>query len=1051
MKKILLVIFLMTVNIFAQYTYQGINNFPPLTLWAVQDEDDKLYYYVIEENHIHENEEGEIDGISGDEDIEAFTISPDGDIYLMNNVHNSKLYKISGDQVDGDEDTPVTAEYIGNTGLSAGSSSSEITNLQFIDGVLYGISKNNKTVYSIDLNDASVTVVSTLNVNGSFRVDGLTLGSDGVIYLNKTNSKKSELWKFDGSITSGSISKVLELTSSKKIEAIAAHPNGFIYAADDKKLYKIDPITQTYTHVANHKEDIEGMDFYFTGESQEDDPEPEADLSLSKTVSNENPEDGDEVLFTVTLTNNGPDAASNIEVTDELMDGLDFQAYSVTHGTFANVEGNTYRWNIDQLESGVEAVLTVTVQINISAVNESFFDLGVASDYNLFVLEDLIQPSSDTEGKAAVGGDAILGTYSVGYKLPAPDNPTIALLVGEDLEFTTGAVYGGDVVYGEDSISFPINGCVQGSIYHLSDLPVDFDEAKVELKNLSIQLSEYNPTGTTVLEYSKLQLVGNLPGLNVFEVNGDDLTTVSEVLITVPNAAVVLVNISGDNIDWGGGLVVTGTDISNVLYNFYEAEELTIGQIDVTGSILAPLANVNFVSGVQNGQMIAKSVTGSGQFNNVKFVGNVPIDETLTNLAEITNAGEIDPNLENNSAQASVQIESEDNSSLVVGGNGNWQIANSFGEGEIIWTLLQGSGSDLYAGTWGGIIYGSNDLGVSWSRINPDMNVAYVWALAEDQNFLFAGTEQGLYKKNTQGAWNLIAHEAKDVRALVTYQNSIYAGVWGYGIFESTDNGANWNHLGNESDKFAVQDIIFNPNGEMFVATFNDGVYKYSSANNKFTKLTIDYSHIWSLGVTSTGGLFAGTYGNGLYHSTDNGENWQHVFDVTASYIYSISVDQDDHVYASSWTTGVFVLTEALESGWMPIGMGGFGVSCLLNMKDSQSILAGTKNGELFRNDSPLTSVSSEIEIPAEFNLSQNYPNPFNPSTIIEFSIPQSEFVSIKVFNLIGEEVATLLNKEMNGGAHKVKFNPSNLSSGIYFYQISAGDFNEVKKMILLK
>lgn len=89
--------------------------------------------------------------------------------------------------------------------------------------------------------------------------------------------------------------------------------------------------------------------------------------------------------------------------------------------------------------------------------------------------------------------------------------------------------------------------------------------------------------------------------------------------------------------------------------------------------------------------------------------------------------------------------------------------------------------------------------------------------------------------------------------------------------------------------------------------------------------------------------------------------------------------------------------------------------------------------------------------VPTEYTLSQNYPNPFNPSTKITFSLPQRQNVSLKVYNVIGQLVATLASKEFEAGTHVVNFNASNLSSGIYFYTMNAGDYTVTKKMMLVK
>jgi len=110
-----------------------------------------------------------------------------------------------------------------------------------------------------------------------------------------------------------------------------------------------------------------------------------------------------------------------------------------------------------------------------------------------------------------------------------------------------------------------------------------------------------------------------------------------------------------------------------------------------------------------------------------------------------------------------------------------------------------------------------------------------------------------------------------------------------------------------------------------------------------------------------------------------------------------------------------------------------------------------------------------QAQLPTEYSLSQNYPNPFgkaipsgNPSTIIKYSIAASQqspllgevgggLVTLKVYNILGQEVATLVNKNQKAGNYEVEFNASNLTSGVYFYRLQSGSFIESKKMLLLK
>ena len=113
-------------------------------------------------------------------------------------------------------------------------------------------------------------------------------------------------------------------------------------------------------------------------------------------------------------------------------------------------------------------------------------------------------------------------------------------------------------------------------------------------------------------------------------------------------------------------------------------------------------------------------------------------------------------------------------------------------------------------------------------------------------------------------------------------------------------------------------------------------------------------------------------------------------------------------------------------------------------------LIMGTDDfGYLFIFDNPLKVEDNQV--PAAFSLSQNYPNPFNPTTVIHYTVPKTSLVNLSVFNLLGQEVKTLVNEEKSPGEYEVRFDGSNLPSGIYFYRLVAGDFVKTMKMLLMK
>jgi hypothetical protein len=130
-------------------------------------------------------------------------------------------------------------------------------------------------------------------------------------------------------------------------------------------------------------------------------------------------------------------------------------------------------------------------------------------------------------------------------------------------------------------------------------------------------------------------------------------------------------------------------------------------------------------------------------------------------------------------------------------------------------------------------------------------------------------------------------------------------------------------------------------------------------------------------------------------------------------------------------------------------GVGDGGSSTSASSQSAPSQIDSSSTQRLAKNGSAAAATSEGI--PSGYDLAGNYPNPFNPSTTIEFSLPEDGLVSLKVYNLVGREVASILEQRLPAGVHHVKFDAQNLPSGTYLYRMQAGAFKQTRTMTLMK
>jgi PKD repeat protein len=152
----------------------------------------------------------------------------------------------------------------------------------------------------------------------------------------------------------------------------------------------------------------------------------------------------------------------------------------------------------------------------------------------------------------------------------------------------------------------------------------------------------------------------------------------------------------------------------------------------------------------------------------------------------------------------------------------------------------------------------------------------------------------------------------------------------------------------------------------------------------------------------------------------------------------------------SSWSTIAESIPNTGAYSWIVTAQDSSD-QCLIRITNVDDALVTDISDDVFTIDIITGMEDFEQGIPSEFNLSQNYPNPFNPVTLIKYQVPEVSLVSIKVYDVIGREIAVLVNEVKNPGNYQISFDSANLASGVYFYKMIAGDFSSVRKMNLLK
>ena len=339
-------------------------------------------------------------------------------------------------------------------------------------------------------------------------------------------------------------------------------------------------------------------------------------------------------------------------------------------------------------------------------------------------------------------------------------------------------------------------------------------------------------------------------------------------------------------------------------------------------------------------------------------------------------------------------------------------------------------------------IYSSKDGGETWTQKSsiPTVtgNGAILWMTSDGDKLYAVSNRKSFYASTNNGlTWieTIINTTAGgNMSYFAASGNTMVSTIVGTGAVVSTDGGQTW-AVNNPGNPALFVTYVINFNGSVYGITSGSGVHRFNTSTKTWESVSKGLPDALSFQISKA--LTA--YGNSLYvaiigfldskasifSSSDNGANWN-----------SIS------------TSGLTTLNAATSSSSLVL------TAQNIFLYDYQS---NGSTASVYKMTNSTTSVNeSSPEVPADFELSQNYPNPFNPETTISYKVQAASNVSLKVYDILGNEVATLVDEFKQPGNYKVMFNVktpymASLPSGVYFYTLKAESFSETKRMLLIK
>lgn len=413
--------------------------------------------------------------------------------------------------------------------------------------------------------------------------------------------------------------------------------------------------------------------------------------------------------------------------------------------------------------------------------------------------------------------------------------------------------------------------------------------------------------------------------------------------------------------------------------------------------------------------------------------------------------------------------------------------------------------SKVFIGTFGGGIYTSINNGTNWTKSNNGYCGQAVVEFCATNSALFAATPNGVYKSVDQGeTWvesnNGLANSSGNIPNVFSLTSSgeiVFAGTENYGMYKSVDNGATWTAVNNGLYMGGEQDVISTKasGSTLFAGTYGWGIFRSTDGGNNWVQTITGLAHQVVESIAFMGTDVYCSQWNGISKSTDNGTTWISVGDVAVG-IYQLAVVGNTLYAGGSGSIGVI---KSMDGGqtWVSVNNGISDLDIRSLIAHENVVVAGTNSGAFVSYDeglswtllndgfaNPAPDIQSliikdndlfagtlyqsvwkrsdlEIDVTSvnelagkssgTIELNQNIPNPSTGITSISFDLPESGKVSLKVYNLLGAEIACLADGFKPAGKYKIEFATTDLSEGVYIYMLDAGDSRVAKRMSVMK